>query len=276
MCKIYITLILAYLNHISLYPCLLDYAHPWQISFQDPATPVMEGIIALHHDLMFVLAIIGTSVIWLLLRTTYLFYHKNNPIPSNITHGTTIEIVWTVTPSIILMVIAIPSFALLYSIDEVIDPAVTIKVIGHQWYWSYEYSDYSDTNGNCVNFDSYMVSDDDLQLGQVRLLDVDNRVILPANTHVRALITATDVIHSWAVPSLGIKMDACPGRLNQVSMFIKREGVFYGQCSEICGIQHGFMPIAIQTVSIEDYVKWIVVQAECKDWLTNKVKLLQK
>jgi len=275
MCKIYITLILAYLNHISLYPCLLDYPHPWQISFQDPATPVMEGIIALHHDLMFVLAIIGTTVIWLLLRTTYLFYHKNNPIPSTITHGTTIEIVWTVTPSIILMVIAIPSFALLYSIDEVIDPAVTIKVIGHQWYWSYEYSDYSDINGNCVNFDSYMIADDDLQLGQVRLLDVDNRVIVPANTHVRALITATDVIHSWAIPSLGIKMDACPGRLNQVSMFIKREGVFYGQCSEICGVQHGFMPIAIQAVNIEDYVKWIAVQTECRDWFTNKIKSLQ-
>ena len=253
-----------------------DYAHPWQISFQDPATPVMEGIIALHHDLMFVLSIIGTSVIWLLLRTTYLFYYKNNPNPSTITHGTTIEIIWTVTPSIILMVIAVPSFALLYSIDEVIDPAVTLKVIGHQWYWSYEYGDYSDIQGNGISFDSYMIADDDLQKGQIRLLEVDNRVILPSNTHIRALVTAVDVIHSWAIPSLGVKMDACPGRLNQVSMFIKREGTFYGQCSEICGVQHGFMPIVIETISIENYIKWVSIQTECENWLANKFKNIKK
>jgi cytochrome c oxidase subunit 2 len=261
---------------LQLNPCFLDYAHPYQISFQDPATPVMEGIIALHHDLMFMLSIIGTAVTWLLLRTTYLFYHKNNPIPSDVTHGTTIEIIWTVTPSLILMVIAVPSFALLYSIDEVIDPAVTLKVVGHQWYWSYEYSDYSDINGNSISFDSYMVADDDLQLGQIRLLEVDNRVILPANTHVRALVTAVDVIHSWTIPSLGIKMDACPGRLNQVSMFIKREGVFFGQCSELCGVQHGFMPIAIEAVSIENYVKWVSIQTECENWLANKFKAIKK
>jgi cytochrome c oxidase subunit 2 len=276
MCKtlLYLYYLFFYFYFIKLNLCLLDYAHPWQISFQDPATPVMEGIIALHHDLMFVLSIIGVSVIWLLLRTTYLFYYKNNPSPFIITHGTTIEIIWTITPSIILMVIAVPSFALLYSIDEVIDPAVTLKVIGHQWYWSYEYSDYSDINGNSINFDSYMINDDDLQQGQIRLLEVDNRVILPSNTHIRALVTATDVLHSWAIPSLGVKMDACPGRLNQVSIFIKREGVFFGQCSEICGIQHGFMPIVIQAVSIEDYIKWLSIQAESKLWLEHKVKSL--
>nr|YP_010835015.1 cytochrome c oxidase subunit 2 [Cryptomonas gyropyrenoidosa]WFQ82690.1 cytochrome c oxidase subunit 2 [Cryptomonas gyropyrenoidosa] len=252
----------------------LDYAHQWQISFQDPATPIMEGIIALHHDLMFVLSIIGASVIWLLLRTAYLFYHKNNLIPSTISHGTTIEIVWTVTPSIILMVIAIPSFALLYSIDEIIDPAVTLKAIGHQWYWSYEYSDYSNIEGKSINFDSYMINDDDLQKGQLRLLEVDNRVILPSNTHIRVLITATDVLHSWAIPSLGIKMDACPGRLNQVSMFIKRNGVFYGQCSEICGIQHGFMPIVVEAILVENYIKWVAVQTECKNWLLSKFVVL--
>jgi cytochrome c oxidase subunit 2 len=265
-----------YIYLVQLSPTFLDYAHPWQISFQDPATPVMEGIIALHHDLMFVLSIIGTAVTWLLLRTTYLFYHKNNPVASNITHGTTIEIIWTVTPSIILMVIAVPSFALLYSIDEVIDPAITLKVIGHQWYWSYEYSDYSDIEGNSISFDSYMTSDDDLESGQIRLLEVDNRVVLPANTHVRALVTATDVLHSWAIPSLGVKMDACPGRLNQVSIFIKRQGTFFGQCSELCGVQHGFMPIVIEAVSIEDYIKWVSVQTECKNWLSNKFKVLEK
>jgi len=236
----------------------------------------MEGITALHHDLMFVLSIIGTTVTWLLLRTTYLFYNKNNPIPSTISHGTTIEIIWTITPSIILMVIAIPSFALLYSIDEVIDPAVTVKVIGHQWYWSYEYSDYSDQNGNAINFDSYMVSDDDLQKGGIRLLEVDNRVMLPANTHVRALVTSADVIHSWAIPSLGVKIDACPGRLNQVGIFIKRPGTFFGQCSELCGVQHGFMPIAIEAVSIEKYIQWVSVQTECENWLANKAKTLIK
>ena len=274
--NLFFIIVFFYLYSFYLNPCSLDYAYPWQISFQDPATPVMEGIIALHHDLMFVLSIIGTSVIWLLLRTTYLFYHKRNPLPSTITYGTAIEIVWTVTPSIILMVIAVPSFALLYSIDEVIDPAVTVKVIGHQWYWSYEYSDYSDLNGNGISFDSYMVADDDLQKGQLRLLEVDNRVVLPANTHVRALVTSSDVIHSWAIPSLGVKMDGCPGRLNQVSIFIKREGTFYGQCSEICGVQHGFMPIVVEAVSVENYIKWVSVQTECKDWLSNKFKALQK
>lgn len=254
--------------------CFLDYAHSWQISFQDPSTPIMEGIIVLHHDLMFILTIIGIIVSWLLLRTVYLFHHRNNLSSSTIIHGTALEIIWTITPSIILMIIAIPSFALLYSIDEVIDPVITLKVIGHQWYWSYEYSDYSDFKGNCICFDSYMIPDDDLQKGQIRLLDVDNKVILPINVHIKALITSVDVLHSWSIPSLGIKMDACPGRLNQVSLFIKRQGNFYGQCSEICGIQHGFMPIVIKSVNIDDYIKWIAFQTECKDWFISKLKAL--
>ena len=244
-----------YFYSIQLNPGLLDYAHPWQISFQDPASPVMEGIIALHHDLMFVLSIIGTAVTWLLLRTTYMFYYKNNSIPSNITHGTTIEVIWTITPSIILMVIAVPSFALLYSIDEVIDPSVTLKAIGHQWYWSYEYGDltenldnnFTDEN-NSYSFDSYMQAEDDLVSGSLRLLEVDNRLILPTGVHIHVLITSTDVIHSWAIPSLGVKLDACPGRLNQLGLYITRPGVYYGQCSEICGINHAFMPICIETV----------------------------
>ena len=274
MCKFYFFCL--YLSFLHVYPSLLDYAHPWQVSFQDPATPIMEGIIALHHDLMFVLTIIGCSVTWLLLRTTYLFYYKKNVKPSNITHGTIIEIVWTVTPSIILMVIAVPSFALLYSIDEVIDPAVTLKVIGHQWYWSYEYGDYSDKEGNAISFDSYMVADDDLTIGQIRLLEVDNRVILPTNVHIRALVTSADVLHSWAIPSFGVKIDACPGRLNQVSLFIKRQGTFFGQCSELCGVNHGFMPIVVEAVSIEKYVQWVSVQTECENWLLYKSKNLNK
>nr|YP_009476695.1 cytochrome c oxidase subunit 2 [Proteomonas sulcata]AVM81188.1 cytochrome c oxidase subunit 2 [Proteomonas sulcata] len=266
-----------------LFPFLLifnnsfcDYAHPYQISLQDPATPVMEGIIALHHDLLFLLTVIGIFVGWVLFRTTYLFYHTRNPIASQITHGSTIEIIWTITPSLILMVIAVPSFALLYSMDEVIDPVVTVKVIGHQWYWSYEYSDYADKEGNSISFDSYMLATEDLSPGQLRLLDVDNRVVLPTNTHVRVLVTAADVLHSWAVPSLGVKMDACPGRLNQISLFIKREGVFYGQCSELCGINHGFMPIVVEAVPIEKYITWVALQTECDNWLIDRISAIKK
>jgi cytochrome c oxidase subunit 2 len=241
---------------------MCDYAYPWQVLFQDPATPVMEGIIVLHHDLFFVMTIIGIIVGWLLFRTAYTFHYSRNPIPSQITHGTVIEIVWTITPSLILMVIAIPSFALLYSIDEVVDPIVTLKVIGHQWYWSYEYSDFSSKTNNIIQFDSYMVAEDDLEKGQLRLLEVDNHVTLPTEAHIRVLITSSDVLHSWAIPSLGVKMDACPGRLNQVSLFIKRESTFYGQCSELCGVNHGFMPIKIEAVSIEKYITWLLIQTE--------------
>jgi cytochrome c oxidase subunit 2 len=243
-----------------------DYAYPWQISFQDPATPVMEGIIILHHDLLFVLTIIGLAVGWLLFKTTHLFYHKKNIIASQRSHGTTIEIIWTITPSVILMVIAVPSFSLLYSIDEVIDPSITLKVMGQQWFWSYEYSDFSQKLSKIIQFDSYMLTLSDLKQGELRLLEVDNRVILPTKIHIRVLITSNDVLHSWAIPSLGLKMDACPGRLNQVSVFIKREGLFFGQCSELCGINHGFMPIAIESVCIEGYIKWVLIQTECNNW----------
>lgn len=236
-----------------------DAPEPWQIGFQDPATPVMQGLIDLHHDIFFFLIVILVFVFWMLTRTLYHFHQSRNPIPEKIIHGTTIEIAWTVTPSLILVLIAIPSFALLYSLDEIVDPAVTIKAIGHQWYWSYEYSDYNDST---ISFDSYMIPDDDLELGQLRLLEVDNRVIVPANTHIRMIITAADVLHSWAVPSLGVKCDAIPGRLNQIPIFIKREGVFYGQCSELCGTNHAFMPIVVEAVSLENYISWVSSKLE--------------
>jgi cytochrome c oxidase subunit 2 len=159
----------------------------------------------------------------------------------NVTHGMWLELVWTVMPSIILFFIAIPSFSLLYSMDEVIDPSLTIKAIGHQWYWSYEYGDYFADTGKILSFDSYMLPSSDLEEGQHRLLEVDNPVVLPVDTHIRVLVTAADVLHSWAVPSLGVKSDAVPGRLNQMSIYIKRQGVYYGQCSELCGVNHGFM-----------------------------------
>lgn len=239
-----------------------DAPESWQLGFQDPATPLAAGVMNLHHDIMFLVVFIAGFVGWMLARTVILFGAKRNPIPSRVVHGTTIEIIWTITPSIILMIIAVPSFALLYSLEEVIDPAITIKAIGHQWYWSYEYSDYVTEDGEgLVAFDSYMVADDDLEPGQLRLLEVDNRVVLPINTHVRVLVTAADVLHCWAVPSLAAKLDAVPGRLNQMSLFIQREGVYYGQCSEICGINHAFMPIVVEAVSLDRYVEWVASQA---------------
>ena len=157
--------------------------------------------------------------------------------------------------------IAVPSFALLYSLDEILDPQITLKIVGHQWYWSYEYSDYlTSTSDEGFGFDSYLLSVDDLTPGAFRLLEVDNRVVLPVNTHIRLLVSAADVLHSWSVPSFGIKVDACPGRLSQASLFLKREGVFYGQCSEICGINHGFMPIVVKSVSISEYLAWLSVK----------------
>jgi cytochrome c oxidase subunit 2 len=239
-----------------------DAPEAWQLGFQDPATPIMQGIIDLHHDIMFFIVVIIVFVFWMIMRTVYHFHASRNPLPEKIIHGTTIEIAWTVAPSLILVLIAIPSFALLYSLDEVVDPAVTIKAIGHQWYWSYEYSDYTNTDDDTIAFDSYMIPDDDLELGQLRLLEVDNRVVLPVNTHVRVIITAADVLHSWAIPSLGVKCDAVPGRLNQIPVFVKREGVFYGQCSELCGVNHAFMPIVIEAVSLDNYVSWIATRLD--------------
>ena len=241
---------------------ILDAAEPWQTGFQDPATPVMEGIINLHNDIMFFLIVIGMLVGWVLFRTCAGYDESINATPSKVVHGTTIEIVWTITPALVLMIIAVPSFALLYAMDEIIDPAITLKIVGHQWYWSYEYSDYCADGSEPIAFDAYMLPEEDLEPGNLRLLEVDNRVVLPVDTHVRLIITAADVLHCWAMPSFGVKMDACPGRLNQTSVFIKREGTYYGQCSEICGVNHGFMPIVVDAVSLEDYVRWVSSKIE--------------
>jgi len=168
-------------------------------------------------------------------------------------HGTWIEIIWTITPAFILILIAYPSFKLIYLIDEVIDAGITVKVVGHQWYWSYEYSDYADQDGASIEFDSYMVPESDLEEGDLRLLEVDNQLVVPTNTHVRVIISSADVIHCWAIPSLGVKLDAMPGRLNQTGFLANREGTFYGQCSEICGANHAFMPIVVKAVNIDEY-----------------------
>nr|QJH88487.1 Cox2 [Pterocladiophila hemisphaerica] len=220
----------------------------------------MEGIINLHHDLMFFICIVAIFVSWMLLRTSWHFNFFKNNFFSNTAHGTIIEIIWTITPAIILLFIAVPSFSLLYAMDEIISPAITIKTLGHQWYWSYEYSDYLNVLNECISYDSYIIPEEDLKKGQFRLLEVDNRMVVPINTHIRLIVSAADVLHSWAVPSLGIKCDAIPGRLNQTSIFIKREGVYYGQCSEICGINHGFMPIVVEATNIKNYINWISIK----------------
>jgi cytochrome c oxidase subunit 2 len=241
------------------------------LGFQDPVTPIMEGIVDLHNHIMFYLIMILVFVIYVFFGLLWSFFKPFNFPHSlrdlnvrflllegkNITHGTSLEVVWTVTPSIILMLIAVPSFALLYSMDEVIDPSITLKAIGHQWYWHYEYSDYQTIVRESIEFDSYMLPTSDLEIGQFRLLEVDNQVVLPVMTHIRVLVTASDVLHSWAVPSLGVKIDSVPGRLNQVSLFIKREGIYYGQCSELCGVNHGFMPIVIKATTMENYFSWL-------------------
>ena len=227
---------------------------------QDPvATAVAEGTLSFHNYLIFLVILIGTAVLVVLYFSIKNFDSEINKIPTKFTHSSLLEIIWTIVPAGILVLIAIPSFSLLYSLDELIDPSVTLKVIGNQWYWSYEYSDYSGfvSDDNDLCFDSYMISTNDLEMGTFRLLEVDNRIVLPINTHIRLLITAADVLHSWAVPSFAIKVDACPGRLSQASLFIKREGVYYGQCSEICGVNHGFMPIVVKGVSVNSYIVWL-------------------
>jgi cytochrome c oxidase subunit 2 len=249
-------------NLVNIFNVYADAAESFQYGFQDPATPVMIGLINLHHDIMFLIILIMVSVSWVLARATNGFLEEKNSVPVNVVHASTLEVIWTIVPGLVLMVIAIPSFALLYAADELVDPAMTIKVVGHQWYWSYEYSDYETDDGESLNFDSYIVQEDDLTIGQLRLLEVDNRVVVPTNTHVRVIVTAADVLHCWAVPSFGFKIDACPGRLNQSSIFVQREGVYYGQCSEICGVNHGFMPIVVEAVSLDNYVSWISSKLE--------------
>jgi len=234
-----------------------DVAEAWQIGIQDPATPCAEGMYSFHLFLLSVLFLVGILTAWLMTFILYNFTVNKNKNSLLFTHSSLLEIIWTVFPAVILLFISIPSFSLLYSLDEIIDPSITIKIIGHQWYWTYEMSDFNEKEV-FLKYDSYMVSADDLTCGSFRLLEVDNRLVLPVNRHIRLLITSADVLHSWAVPSLGIKTDACPGRLNQASLYIKRVGTFYGQCSEICGVNHGFMPITVRSVKDQVYYTWVV------------------
>nr|BDL61481.1 cytochrome c oxidase subunit II [Arcotheres sp. GK-2022] len=215
------------------------------LTLQDAASPLMEQLIFFHDHIMLVLMLILTFVGYLMASVFY-----NSFINRYMLENQPIEIIWTSIPALILIFIALPSLRLLYLLDEINTPTLTLKTIGHQWYWSYEYSDFLQ-----VEFDSYMMND--LETSSFRLLDVDNRTILPMMTQIRVLINAADVIHSWTVPALGVKADAIPGRLNQVSFFMNHPGLFYGQCSEICGANHSFMPIVVESVSINSFLNWI-------------------
>jgi cytochrome c oxidase subunit 2 len=224
---------------------------PWQLGFQPAATPVMAQLEGFHDLLLWIITLISIFVLALLAYVCFRFRASANATPSKRTHHTVLEIAWTAVPVLILVVIAIPSFKLLYFMDRVAEPELTIKAIGHQWYWSYEYPDDGD-----FTFDAYMVADEDLEPGQPRLLATDNAIVLPVDTDIQVLVTATDVLHSWAVPAFGVKMDGVPGRINETWLRIEEPGMYYGQCSELCGDLHGFMPIMVHAVSKEEFDAW--------------------
>ena len=229
-----------------------DAPENWQLGFQDEATPIAAGIIDFHNKAMYYLIIIISIVTYIIIIRVY----SNRGINwyRTINHNTILELVWTILPGIILVIIAIPSLKLLYSLDELIKPNVTLKATGAQWYWNYEIND---IEGLEINIDSYTKTEEDLSLGELRLLDVDNRILLPINTPIRLLVTGQDVIHSFFVPSLGIKMDAIPGRINHSSIFILRPGIFYGNCTELCGQGHERMSIVIEGVDTKSYLSWL-------------------
>ena len=218
-----------------------------QIGFQNRASPLIEQLIFFHDHALLILILITTLVGYFILSLI-----TNKFVNRYLLDGQMIEIIWTVLPAVILIILALPSLRLLYLIDETTEPSITLKSVGHQWYWSYEYSDFND-----IEFDSYIIPSNSLGQNEFRLLEVDNRVILPYLTQIRLLVTAADVIHSWTIPSLGIKADAVPGRLNQLNVFFNRPGVFYGQCSEICGANHSFMPIRVEAINPRDFLSWV-------------------
>nr|AEQ28322.1 cytochrome oxidase subunit II [Toxostoma crissale]AEQ28323.1 cytochrome oxidase subunit II [Toxostoma crissale] len=220
-------------------------ANHLQLGFQDASSPIMEELMQFHdHALMVALAI--CSLVLYLLATMI-----TGKLSSNSVDAQVIELVWTILPAVVLIMLALPSLRILYMMDEINEPDLTLKAIGHQWYWTYEYTDLKE-----LTFDSYMVPTSDLPLGHFRLLEVDHRVMVPTEAKVRVIVTADDVLHSWAVPSLGVKTDAIPGRLNQTAFLASRPGVYYGQCSEICGANHSFMPIVVESTPLANFENW--------------------
>ena len=226
---------------------------PWELGMQPPATPVKDRLNAFHNELLVIIFLISVFVMALLLYVIVRFNHRRNPVPTLTSHNTVIELLWTVIPVLILVLIAIPSFKLMYYMDRVPPDAMTIKVTGHQWYWTYAYPDEKN-----LSFDSNIIPTADLKPGQTRLLDVDNPLVVPVNTNVRVLVTSTDVIHSWFIPSFGVQEYAVIGRLNHSWFNVERPGTYYGECNQICGLNHSFMPIKVVAVSKDDFQRWLV------------------
>jgi cytochrome c oxidase subunit II len=225
---------------------------PWQLGMQAPATPVKDRLSAFHDELLVIIFLIALFVLGLLLYVILRFNQQRNPVPTRTSHNTVIEMLWTVIPVLILVIIAIPSFKLMYYMDRVPNPDMTIKVTGHQWYWSYDYPDQGD-----LTFDSNLIPESDLKPGQKRLLDVDNPLVVPVDTVIRVYVTGTDVIHSWFVPSFGVQEYAIVGRLNESWMKVEHPGVYYGQCNQICGVNHAFMPIKVEAVTKDEFQRWL-------------------
>nr|YP_009185829.1 cytochrome c oxidase subunit II [Euryusa optabilis]ALO70556.1 cytochrome c oxidase subunit 2 [Euryusa optabilis] len=222
------------------------------LTIQDSASPLMEQLLFFHDHTLMILLMITVLVGYIM---SNLFFNKYNY--RYLLEGQMIELIWTILPAMTLIFIALPSLRLLYLLDEINNPLITIKTIGHQWYWSYEYTDFKN-----IEFDSYMTPMLEMKKFNFRLLDVDNRITIPFNSQIRMLITAADVLHSWTIPSLSVKIDATPGRLNQINFFINRSGIFFGQCSEICGANHSFMPIVMESISPKYFIKWINKMSE--------------
>ncbi|MDG1287187.1 MAG: cytochrome c oxidase subunit II [Rickettsiales bacterium] len=230
---------------------------PWQLGFQEPVTPVMEQIDVLHDALTIGSIVITLFVLALLVIVAWRFRESKNPTPSKVTHNTPLEIAWTVIPILILVIIAIPSLRLHYYMDKAVEPEMVLKVTGYQWYWNYEYPDQDG-----IAFDSYMIKDEDLKEGDVRLLSVDNPLVVPVDTTVAVHLTGGDVIHAFAMPAMGLKTDAVPGRLNETWFKASKQGVYFGQCSELCGVGHGFMPIEMHVVSKPEFEAWVAKSKE--------------
>ncbi|WP_207478041.1 cytochrome c oxidase subunit II [Arenibaculum pallidiluteum] len=226
--------------------------HPWQLGLQVSASPVKQQLADFHNLLLVIISLISLFVLALLVYVVLRFNAKRNPTPTRTSHNTVLEVLWTAVPVLILIIIAVPSFKVLYFMDRTEVAEMTIKVTGRQWYWDYEYPDQDG-----IAFSSYMIPEDEIKPGQRRLLEVDNRVVVPVGTNIRMLMSGGDVIHSWAMPALGVKMDAIPGRVNETWMRVEREGVYFGQCSEICGTGHAYMPIAVEAVSKERFDQWV-------------------
>ena len=251
-----------------------DQPKDWQLGFQNPASDGMRDIVNFHNNLLLPIIIaISVFVLFLMLYACVRFRASANPNPSKRTHNVTVEILWTLIPCLILIVMAVPSFKILYKQDTIPKADLTIKAVGYQWYWGYEYPDEN------IIFDSYMIEEKDLRADQPRLLTVDHEVVVPVNKVVKVLITANDVLHAWALPAFGVKRDAVPGRINETWFKAEKEGTYYGQCSELCGIKHAFMPITVKVVSEDDYQEWLLearVKFAKEEIKNDKLKLASK